>query len=105
MSNTAQPSFLSSLVRATTSALQSAQREFFQEWSAQRQGGTPTAPIKVVSVAKTAAKTAAKTQAAPGASASPTASAKAPPTISPERLAYLRSVYLKPPLRPAGGSA
>jgi hypothetical protein len=101
MSNTAQPSFLSSLVRATTSALQSAQREFFQEWSAQRQGGTPTAPIKVVSVAKTAAKT----QAAPGASASPTASAKAPPTISPERLAYLRSVYLKPPLRLAGGSA
>ena len=102
MSNTAQPSFLSSLVRATTSALQSAQREFFQEWSAQRQGGTqPTAPIKVVSVAKTAANT----PAGPGASASPTASAKAPPTISPERLAYLRSVYLKPPLRPAGGSA
>jgi hypothetical protein len=101
MSNTAQPSFLSSLVRATTSALQSAQREFFQEWSAQRQGGTPTAPIKVVSVAKTAANT----PAAPGASASPTASVKAPPTISPERLAYLRSVYLKPPLRPAGGSA
>ena len=97
MSNTAQPSFLSSLVRATTSALQSAQREFFQEWSAQRQGGTPTAPIKVVSVAKTAAKT----PAAPGAVAVP---AKAP-TISPERLAYLRSVYLKPPLRPAGGSA
>ena len=101
MSNNAQPSFLSSLVRATTSALQSAQREFFQEWSAQRQGGTPTAPIKVVSVAKTAANT----PAAPGASASPTASVKAPPTISPERLAYLRSVYLKPPLRPAGGSA
>lgn len=98
MSNTAQPSFLSSLVRATTSALQSAQREFFQEWSAQRQGGTPTAPIKVVSVAKTAAKA----PAAPGAVAVP---AKAPSTISPERLAYLRSVYLKPPLRPAGGSA
>jgi hypothetical protein len=97
MSNTSQPSFLSSLVRATTSALQSAQREFFQEWSAQRQGGTPTAPIKVVSVAKTAAKT----PAAPAAVAVP---AKAP-TISPERLAYLRSVYLKPPLRPAGGSA
>ena len=95
MSNTAQPSFLSSLVRATTSALQSAQREFFQEWSAQRQGGIPpTAPIKVVSVAKTAV--------APGAVVVP---AKAPPTISPERLAYLRSVYLKPPLRPAGGSA
>jgi len=103
MSNTAQqPSFVSSLVRATTSALQSAQREFFQEWSAQRQGGIPTAPIKVVSVAKTAAKTAAKTPAAPGAVVVP---AKAPPTISPERLAYLRSVYLKPPLRPAGGSA
>ena len=99
MSNTAQqPSFLSSLVRATTSALQSAQREFFQEWSAQRHGGIqPTAPIKVVSVAKTATKT----PAAPGAVVVP---AKAP-TISPERLAYLRSVYLKPPLRPAGGSA
>lgn len=98
MSNITQPSFLSSLVRATTSALQSAQREFFQEWSAQRQGSTPsTAPIKVVSVAATNAKA----QVAPGAVVVP---AKAPPTISPERLAYLRSVYLKPPLRPAGGS-
>lgn len=98
MSNTAQPSFLSSLVRATTSALQSAQHEFFQEWSAQRQGRAPsTAPIKVVSVAKTAAKT-------PTAPNTVVVPAKAP-TISPERLAYLRSVYLKPPLRSAGGSA
>lgn len=93
MSNTSQTPFFTSLVRATTSALQSAQREFFQEWSVQRQGGEPSAPIKVVPAAT----------APTNARASTSGTAKSS-TVSPERLAYLRSVYLKPPLRPPGGT-
>ena len=79
MSSSKESSFFNSLLRATTSALQSAQKEFYQEWN----GSNNKPPLKVVS---------ATTKSA-------VVSNKSPSAVTPEKLDYLRSVYLKPPLR------
>lgn len=78
MSSSNQPSFLNSLLKATTSALQSAQKEFYQEWS----GSKNKPPLKVVSAPNTTV-----------------VSNKSSSAVTPEKLDYLRSVYLKPPFR------
>lgn len=83
MSSSNQPSFLNSLIKATTSALQSAQKEFYQEWN----GSQNKPPLKVVSATKSAV-----------------VSNKSSSSVTPEKLEYLRSVYLKPPLRPKSAS-
>lgn len=80
MSTSQNTPFLISLMHATKAALQSAQKEFFLELNPKAHNSVP---VKVIPKTRT---NSVSTTNMPQ------------PYISSEKLTYLRSVYLKPPL-------
>ena len=104
------PSFFTSLARATTNALHAAQHEFTSEWSPRRPvvrvvSSAPVVPVPVP-VPVTTASTTASTTAVPtspvahqvgGNDKVPVVAVERNANVSPQQLAYLRSVYLRPP--------
>lgn len=102
------PSFFMSLARATTNALHAAQHEFTSEWSPRRPvvRVVSSAPVVPVPVPVTTASTTASTTAVPtspvahqvgGNDKVPVVAVERNANVSPQQLAYLRSVYLRPP--------
>lgn len=101
------PSFFTSLARATTNALHAAQHEFTSEWSPRRPvvRVVSSAPVPVAAPPITGAITSptTSTTTAPvahhvgGNNKVPVVAVERNANVSPKQLAYLRSVYLRPP--------
>jgi hypothetical protein len=101
------PSFFTSLARATTNALHAAQHEFTSEWSPRRPvvrvvSSAPVVPVPVPVPVTTASTTAVPTSPVAhqvgGNDKVPVVAVERNANVSPQQLAYLRSVYLRPPV-------